>query len=73
MPDWENYYFSYDAAGTSGHVYQSTATQIQQSYENYCQALEQQNDMIEQMWREEEQRREDKINYPLFFLKEGIV
>lgn len=77
MPDWTNYYFSYDT-GTS--FSSQTAAQIQQEFEEYQyqRVREQQmwaehQELMDKLDRQAEEEAEDRQKYPLFFLKEGIV
>ena len=41
--------------------------------ETWVRECEQQDRMMEQQMREAEELRADKVKYPLFFLKEGIL
>ncbi len=87
MPD-SYFTFDYDSTSSSpdlsGWVTFSTAAQVQQQYEEYRQEQERQQSLIQQFWdehqqmcdeqaRQAEELRKDKVKYPLFFLKEGIV
>ena len=82
MPDWSNFYFSYDV-GTStsaGWSVNVTAIQVEQLHQAYQQKLEQEQRIWERQWEEKKEEAakrkqiaEDKVKYPLFFLKEGIV
>jgi len=80
MPYFTYYGSSTDCTDTWSSLFNITAAQIQQDYEEYRRKREQQDLMMEQMWQEEQERidkmdelRRDKEKYPLFFLKEGIV
>lgn len=88
MPNWSNYYFSYEATptnfvgtgtSTSSSIWDTpfTATQIQQLLEQEMLAMEQTMRKAEEQYHQEMERKkelaEDKKKYPLFFLKEGIV
>jgi len=83
MPNW-TYHYAIGTSASSDVFWTSstplTATQVQQQYEEWKQECERQDHMIEQIWREEQERidkmdelRKDKEKYPLFFLEEGIV
>jgi len=84
MPDWTDYFDGY-TAGTSTsderiNISVPSVSQVQQEYAEYQREYERQDIIYEQqMWmmkqQMEEERRleEEKIRYPLFFLKEGIV
>ncbi len=77
MPDYNNYYFSYDVGTSSGVSLTATATKLQQQFEYYQQRQVEQQQQAQHLWEqqmeEERQLQEDKVKYPLFFLKDGIV
>lgn len=70
----------------NGYVYRDTTTgsstwrvlrrrpltnaEIQQEYEEWKQECEKQDNIVEQRSREEEERRDDMIKYPLFYWRE---
>ena len=71
MPDWTYTYSTISASiqyadnGDVIHI-DSTPDLMQQMWEEHQQ-------MIDQQEKQAEELRKDKVNYPLFFLKEGIV
>ncbi|GAG39172.1 unnamed protein product [marine sediment metagenome] len=73
MPDWSNFYYSFDV-GTSTAT---QAGQMRQQMDEYIQQAKEAGQRAQYLWEqqveEEKQLQEDKENYPLFFLKEGIV
>ena len=83
MPDWTNYYGSYDIGTSTSSEFSvriPTAAQMQQELEQYQRECERQDRIYEmqmQMWEEEMEKErqliKDKERYPLFFLKEGII
>ena len=79
MPDWSNYFFSYDAgvSTSGGYITPTQLQQLQQQWEEYQQRQAEQHQRAQYLWEQrtekEKQLQEDKENYPLFFLKEGIV
>lgn len=56
MPNWDNYYLSYDTI----------------AFEDWQRECLQQDRIIEQQIREAEEEAENKKKYPLFFWKEGL-
>lgn len=74
MPDWSNRYYDIGTA-TSPNFYATIPPipQVQQDYTEYIQECERQDHIIQQQIEKEKQLQEDKENYPLFFLKGGIV
>ena len=88
MPDWIDYTY-YRGTSTNIEPFYTSLTpltdeQIQAQYEEYQREQEQNLRSVERMWVEHQQRmekefkqekqlQEDKENYPLLFLKEGIV
>ena len=82
MPNWTNFYGSYDTGTSTSSEFSfrvPTAARMQQELEEYQRERKRKDLMMEQMWLEETERIEeerqlikDKERYPLFFWKENI-
>ena len=68
-------YFTYYTTHSSGTVWDDTPDDILYPQNDVLmqELWEEHQQMIDQQEKQAEELRRDKVNYPLFFLKEGIV
>ena len=77
MPNYSCYYDGITGGSDWDSSTYYTASQAQQQYGQGIDLMqelwEEHQQMIDQQEKQAEELRKDKVNYPLFFLKEGIV